>query len=77
MIRIPTAAPAPASAAADTSTATQPAAVPGGPATFHYTPGHWQSFRCACGATVQLSPDLHARRVYCPKCNAETEIVSP
>jgi heat shock protein HtpX len=62
--------------AANAAPAAQPAAVPGGPATFHYSPGHWQSFRCACGATIQLSPDLHAKRVYCPKCNAVTEIVS-
>ncbi|MGD1002862.1 MAG: M48 family metallopeptidase [Candidatus Brocadiia bacterium] len=74
---IPTAAPPAASAAGEISPAAQPAAVPGGPATFRYTPGRWQSFRCACGATVQLSPNLHARRVYCPKCNAETEIVLP
>jgi heat shock protein HtpX len=76
VIPIPTAAPAAASAATETSTAAQPATAAAGPAIFHYAPGHWQSFRCACGATIQLSPSLRAKTVHCPKCNAGVEIVS-
>jgi heat shock protein HtpX len=75
VIPIPTATPAPASDATETSTATRPATATNSPAIFHYTAGHWQSFRCVCGTTVQLSPSLQAKRIYCPKCNAVTEIV--
>jgi heat shock protein HtpX len=76
VIAIPAAAPATASGTPGTSTATESPPAPAGPATFHFTPGHWQSFRCACGAAIQLSPNLKARKVHCPKCDAETEIIS-
>jgi heat shock protein HtpX len=35
---------------------------------FEYTPGRWQSFRCPCGWTVNLSPNFSGRRVQCPGC---------
>ncbi|MFO8006362.1 MAG: M48 family metallopeptidase [Candidatus Brocadiia bacterium] len=38
------------------------------PLTVEYTPGRWQSVRCACGRTVQLSPSLSADRVTCRSC---------
>jgi len=38
------------------------------PLTFKYTPGKWQSFRCACGRTVNISPSFRARHIRCPGC---------
>ncbi|MBN1345201.1 MAG: M48 family metallopeptidase [Phycisphaerae bacterium] len=34
----------------------------------------WESFRCQCGQTVQLSPSFSADATRCPKCNARIEI---
>ncbi len=38
------------------------------PLTVEHTPGRWQSVRCACGRTVQLSPSLSADHVTCRSC---------
>jgi heat shock protein HtpX len=35
----------------------------------------WESFRCRCGHTVQLSPSFDASSVRCPKCRQPIEIV--
>jgi heat shock protein HtpX len=35
----------------------------------------WESFRCRCGHTVQLSPSLSASSVPCPKCRQRIEIL--
>lgn len=45
------------------------------PGIFRYTPGRWQSFRCACGNTIQLSPAHQATRVHCSRCNATIQTV--
>ncbi|MFH1748626.1 MAG: M48 family metallopeptidase [Planctomycetota bacterium] len=34
----------------------------------------WESFKCACGHTVQLSPAFDAPSIHCGKCNREIEI---
>ncbi len=34
----------------------------------------WESFQCACGHTVQISPTCSAARVNCPKCRRRIEI---
>ncbi len=34
----------------------------------------WESFRCRCGQTVQLSPSFGASSVRCPKCRQPIEI---
>lgn len=36
----------------------------------------WESFRCGCGATVQLSPQFAAPRIFCPKCRGEIKIAA-
>lgn len=36
--------------------------------------GRWESFRCDCGQTIQLSPGLLATSVQCPKCKRKIEI---
>lgn len=37
--------------------------------------GGWESFRCRCGHTVQLSPSFSASSIRCPKCRSRIEIV--
>lgn len=44
------------------------------PLKYTYTPGQWQSFRCACGRTIQLSPTLAATHISCPSCGRMTMI---
>ena len=44
------------------------------PLKYTYTPGQWQSFRCACGRTIQLSPTLAATHIPCPGCGRVTII---
>jgi hypothetical protein len=34
----------------------------------------WESFRCQCGHTIQLSPSFSASATRCPKCNTRIEI---
>ncbi|MBN1521863.1 MAG: M48 family metalloprotease [Candidatus Aureabacteria bacterium] len=34
----------------------------------------WETFACACGGNIQLSPLFKARFAYCPKCHAKIEI---
>jgi hypothetical protein len=36
----------------------------------------WESFQCACGHTVQLSPKFSAKQVSCPKCGRRIEIAA-
>jgi len=35
----------------------------------------WESFRCACGKALQLSPAFDAPSMHCPSCRMEIEIV--
>ena len=45
------------------------------PQSYRFTPGQWQSFRCTCGNTVQLSPNFSANRTRCRKCGRTTRII--
>jgi heat shock protein HtpX len=38
------------------------------PLQFHRTSTGWESFRCACGRTVQLSPGFNAPQIQCAGC---------
>lgn len=44
------------------------------PLQFTRTGKGWQSFRCACGGTVQISPGFSAPHASCPKCGRTIEI---
>ena len=35
----------------------------------------WESFRCRCGHTIQLSPSFGAEAVRCPKCGQRIEVL--
>jgi heat shock protein HtpX len=35
---------------------------------YTYTPGKWQSFRCACGRTINMGPNFAGSQVKCPGC---------
>jgi heat shock protein HtpX len=37
----------------------------------------WESFRCDCGGTVQLSPQFSGSSVHCPRCNRKIIVHSP
>jgi heat shock protein HtpX len=46
-----------------------PVLTPGAPLQFHRTnPTGWESFRCACGRTIQLSPAFDAPHITCTAC---------
>lgn len=47
---------------------------PEAPLTYKFKPGIWQSFRCACGHTFNLSPNFSGTRLKCSHCNRLTEI---
>lgn len=36
--------------------------------------GTWQSFRCSCGSTVQLSPSFSASQIRCRSCGRRIEV---
>ena len=38
--------------------------------------GEWESFRCACGQTVQLSPAFAGSHVNCSRCGIKIEILA-
>jgi heat shock protein HtpX len=56
-----TSTPPPPTAASDV-----PPVIP--PLQFHRTTTGWESFRCPCGSTVQLSPGFDAPQIHCNKC---------
>ena len=35
----------------------------------------WESFRCRCGHTIQISPSFSAKALHCKKCHGRVEIV--
>ncbi len=50
-------------------TAAIPPVIPFAPMQFHRSArGGWESFRCACGRTIQLSPAFDASQVRCESC---------
>ncbi len=52
----------------------KPKAPPQERLTYKYTPGRWQSFRCACGKSIQLAPNFKAPHVQCRSCGRITEV---
>lgn len=38
--------------------------------------GGWESFRCTCGNTVQLSPSFSGTRLFCSRCRRKIEVTS-
>lgn len=67
---VPRAAPATAPAAAAPTTAE------GDMIYGRRRPGEWESFRCLCGQSLQLSPLMAAPRMQCPACRRRIEIVA-
>jgi heat shock protein HtpX len=56
-------------AAADDAPAPAVGPAPAGPPLRYHRRGRgWESFRCACGHTVQLSPSFAGAQITCPKC---------
>ena len=49
----------------------------GGELTYSRQTEGWESFRCACGHTLQLSPTFEANRMNCPECGRRIEIRGP
>jgi heat shock protein HtpX len=50
-------------------TAAIPPVIPFAPMQFHRSAGGgWESFRCACGRTIQLSPAFDASQIRCESC---------
>jgi heat shock protein HtpX len=45
--------------------------------TYRFKPGQWQSFRCPCGKTVQLSPTFSAKMASCRSCGRHFNIEHP
>ena len=43
---------------------------------FSHKKGSWDTFRCACGRTIQLSPSFEASKVKCPKCKTQIGITT-
>ncbi len=44
------------------------------PAVVRHKAGEWQSFRCSCGKTLQLSPSFSAPQVTCSSCGRSIEV---
>ena len=57
-----------ATGAAAQPSAGAPAAKAPQPLLVQHTPGQWDSARCACGHTIQLSPNFSAAQVRCRSC---------
>jgi len=45
------------------------------PAVIRHAPGKWQSVRCACGKTLQLSPNFNAPQIRCRSCGRTARVV--
>src|ERR1017187_9059658 len=50
------------------ATSAVPPVIPLAPLQFHRTSTGWESFRCACGRTVQISPGFDAPQIRCTNC---------
>jgi len=61
---------------AETSPASVPAGAEHGPLQYQRRTNGWESFRCDCGRTVQLSPGLATSRVRCRGCGREIALVA-
>jgi heat shock protein HtpX len=75
VLPIPLAGSVPAVPPASPVTTTAPPVIPSGPLQFHRTTaGGWDSFRCACGRTIQLSPAFDAPHIRCTACGRTIDI---
>ncbi|HUK83409.1 MAG TPA: M48 family metallopeptidase [Verrucomicrobiae bacterium] len=63
VLPVPTVAPAPETPAA-----------PGSPLLYTRTRQGWESFRCACGRTIQISPAFAAPFIRCNSCGRQIKI---
>ena len=66
---VPTAAPSPMTAPSQPS---EPPVIV--PLTYHRTGTQWESFRCACGRTLQLSPTFAAPFLRCNACGRQINV---
>jgi len=64
----------PASGAASQKAAETPDASDAEPLVFQRKPGQWQSVRCACGRTIQVSPSFSAPHIRCRNCRRQIRI---
>jgi len=46
-----------------------------GPPTYHRNGTGWESFRCACGQAIQLSPTFSAKHISCRKCGRHVKVI--
>jgi heat shock protein HtpX len=51
-----------------------PPVIPLAPLQYHRAGTGWESFRCACGSTVQLSPAFDAPQIRCNRCGQTIQI---
>ena len=63
-----------AEAADDAEKATAEHAAPPKQLAYRFKPGEWQSFRCACGHGMQLSPNFLGTKLRCDQCGASIVI---
>jgi len=68
VLPIPTATSAPAAPAPQTTPAAVPPILTAGVLQYHRVGTGWESFRCTCGRTIQLSPGTEARQIHCTAC---------
>ncbi len=66
--------PIPRVAPATSAPAAAPA--PAAPLRYRRTTTGWESFRCACGHTVELSPAFAASRIRCAHCGRQIEVAT-
>ena len=73
ILPIPSAVNAPPSAKPAITSAVPPV-IPLPPLLYRRTGTGWESFRCACGSTLQLSPAFDTPQIRCTACGRITEI---
>jgi hypothetical protein len=64
----------PAVAVAAAAAKGKKSAAPAGAMTYRRKGSDWESFRCSCGKTVQLSPTFSASQVRCPGCKKKIAV---
>jgi len=75
VLPIPSAASATVAPAPPVITAPPLITPPAAPLQFHRTGTGWESFRCTCGRTIQLSPAFGARQIRCTACGRSIQIM--
>ncbi len=51
-----------------------PPAIPGAKLQYRRNHTGWESFRCTCGRTIQISPAFSAPRIRCTNCRSQIEV---